>query len=87
MIAKRRWHGPAKYAIEVNGHLGNQWTDWFDHISIESNSGMTTITIDILDQAALHGLLARIRDLGLPLISVRRISGGSNAVDSFSRHQ
>jgi len=79
LVEKRKWHGPAKYEIEVRGQLGSQWSDWFDDITIESYSGMTTITIDILDQAALHGLLARIRDLGLPLISVRRICNGLKA--------
>jgi len=73
LVKKRKWHGPAKYEIEVKGHLGSHWTDWFDNVTIESDSGITTITIDILDQAALHGLLARIRDLGLPLLSVKRI--------------
>ncbi len=72
-MEKRKWHKPAKYKIKVGGHLGINWFDWFDDITIESDSGITTITIDFVDQAALHGLLARIRDLGLPLILVKRI--------------
>lgn len=69
----RKWHKPAKYEIQVGGHLGMNWFDWFDDITVESDSGVTTITVDSVDQAALHGLLARIRDLGLPLILVSRI--------------
>lgn len=72
MTVNRKWHGPAKYEIEVKGQLTGNWCDWFENISINSGSGMTIITADIRDQAALHGLLARIRDLGLPLISVKR---------------
>ncbi|MDJ0622320.1 MAG: hypothetical protein QNJ17_05115 [Desulfocapsaceae bacterium] len=72
MTANRKWHGPAKYKIEVKGQLAGHWFDWFENIIIKNESGMTIITVDIQDQAALHGLLARIRDLGLPLISVRR---------------
>jgi len=71
-VEKRKWHKPAKYEIQVGGHLGMNWFDWFEEITVESDSGITMITVDIVDQAALHGLLARIRDLGLPLISLRR---------------
>lgn len=72
-MEKRNWHKPAKYEVRVGGHLGMNWFDCFDGLSVESDSGMTTITLDLVDQAALHGLLARIRDLGLPLILVKRI--------------
>lgn len=72
MTAKRKWHGPAQYEIAVKGHLGGHWFEWFDNITMKNEAGMTVITVDIPDQAALHGLLARIRDLGLPLISVKR---------------
>lgn len=74
MAEKRKWHKPAKYEIQVGGHLGINWFDWFDNIIVECESGITLITINVLDQAALHGLLARIRDLGLPLISLKRVS-------------
>ena len=74
MSEKRKLHAPAKYEIEVGGHLGINWFDWFDDITVECKSGITNITIDVVDQAALHGLLARIRDLGLPLISLQRIN-------------
>ncbi len=67
------WHGPARYQIKVKGVLGSAWSEWFDGRTIKSDGSFTTITCDLLDQSALHGLLVRVRDLGLPLISVKRI--------------
>ncbi|MCD4788616.1 MAG: hypothetical protein K8R37_01350 [Bacteroidales bacterium] len=67
------WHGPAHYQIKVKGRLGSQWCDWFEGMTITSEEGVTTITGKVADQAALHGLLIRVRDLGLPLISVKRV--------------
>jgi hypothetical protein len=61
------------YQIRVNGVLGSGWSDWFDGLQVTSDErGRTTITGPIADQAALHGLLAKIRDLGLELLEVRR---------------
>jgi len=59
------------YEIRIKGHLGPQWTDWFGGLAItlESN-GHSLLTGPIVDQAALHGVLKKVRDLGLPLISV-----------------
>lgn len=63
------------YEICLKGHLDVRWTDWFDGLTISLEaSGNTRLTGHIADQAALHGLLAKIRDLGLPLISLRRVS-------------
>ncbi len=60
------------YEIRVEGELDARWSDWFEGLEVTSDaSGQTTITGPVADQAALHGLLAKIRDLGLPLISVR----------------
>jgi hypothetical protein len=73
MVKPKAWHGPATYQIKVKGALGSQWSDWFENITIESGKTMTTITGKNFDQSALHGLLTRIRDLGLPLISINRI--------------
>ena len=67
------WHGPAKYQVQVFGHLEGNWFDWFSDISIATCSGVTTIMIDVADQAALQGLLTRIFNMGLPLISVKRL--------------
>jgi hypothetical protein len=62
-----------RYEIRVNGALGSGWSAWFDGLQVTSDDrGQTTIAGPIADQAALHGLLARIRDLGLELLLVRR---------------
>jgi len=62
------------YEIRVNGVLGHGWSAWFDGLQVTSDErGQTTIAGPIADQAALHGLLAKVRDLGLELLSVRRI--------------
>jgi len=62
------------YQIRVNGVLDSSWSAWFDGLQITSDDrGQTTIAGPIADQAALHGLLAKIRDLGLELLEVRRI--------------
>jgi hypothetical protein len=62
-----------RYEIRVNGVLGSGWSAWFDGLQVASDHrGQTTIAGPVADQAALHGLLARIRDLGLELLLVRR---------------
>ncbi len=61
------------YQIKVKGHLRSQWIDWFEGMTVTSEGGETTITGVVADQAALHGLLVRIRDQGLPLLSITRI--------------
>jgi len=68
---------PMVYQIRLQGHLGGQWTDWFEclAITIEDN-GETLVTGPVADQAALHGLLRKVRDLGMPLISVNRLKPG-----------
>ena len=59
------------YQIRIKGHLGRQWTDWFGGLTITlEDNGDTFLTGPVVDQAALHGLLKKVRDLGLPLISV-----------------
>ena len=62
------------YEIRIKGHLSPQWIDWFEGLTItrEAN-GETRLTGPVVDQTALHGLLRKVRDLGLPLISVNRI--------------
>ena len=61
------------YEIRVNGVLGSGWSAWFDGLQVTSDErGQTTIAGPVTDQAALHGVLAKIRDLGLELLSVRR---------------
>jgi hypothetical protein len=65
------------YEIRVQGHLGLQWTDWFGGLTITlEDNGDTRLTGPVVDQAALHGLLKKVRDLGMPLISVNRVEPG-----------
>ena len=64
---------PARYEIRVNGALDDQWAGWFGGLQLKSSGGQTVITGTLPDQPALHGVLCRIRDLGLCLISVHRL--------------
>lgn len=65
---------PTGYTIQLQGHLEPPWQDWFDGAEIElTHEGNTVLLCSGVDQAALHGLLRKVRDLGLPLISVVRI--------------
>jgi hypothetical protein len=62
------------YQIKIKGHLDNDWSDWFEGLTITPvEGGDTLLSGPICDDAALHGLLKKIRDLGMPLISVNRI--------------
>jgi hypothetical protein len=65
---------PMVYQIRVKGHLGPRWTTWFRGMTITpEENGETLLTGPVVDQAALHGLLRKVRDLGMPLISAIRI--------------
>ena len=62
---------PIAYQIRLKGHLGSQWTDWFGGLTITlEDNGDTLLTGPVVDQAALYGLLRKVRDLGMPLLSV-----------------
>lgn len=62
---------PARYEIRLQGHLASRWATWFDGMTLTAHSdGTTVLAGPVVDQAALHGLLARLRDIGLPLVSV-----------------
>jgi hypothetical protein len=68
------WHGAGRYDIRIKGHLETRWAAWFDGLSLTHESdGTTVIHCPIVDQAALHGLLQKVRDLGVPLVSVTQI--------------
>jgi hypothetical protein len=68
---------PIIYRIRLQGHLDRQWTDWFEGLTITlEDNGETILTGPVVDQAALHGLLKKVRDLGMPLLSVTRIQPG-----------
>ncbi len=66
------------YEIRVEGRLDQRWLEWFDAINIAyEENGETTLACAIRDQAALHGILNRVRDLGLALVSVKRVEPDS----------
>jgi hypothetical protein len=73
-ISAGRHPGPGWYEIRLKGHLDSRWVSWLDVLSlINESDGTTLIRGRIADQAALHGLLQKVRDLGLPLISVIQV--------------
>jgi hypothetical protein len=70
----RRFSGRGVYEIRVKGNLDLKWSDWFDGFSITPvDEDETQLIGSVADQAALHGLLHKIRDLGLPLLTVQRL--------------
>lgn len=71
---------PGVYRLRLQGHLDERWAAWFDGLTITRTAdGHTLLTGPVADQAALHGLLRKIRDLGLPLLAVYRLEPGSGA--------
>jgi hypothetical protein len=68
---------PVFYQIRIKGHLGQQWMDWFDGLTVTlEEEGCTLLTGPMIDQAALHGILKKVRDLGMPLLSVSSVGVG-----------
>lgn len=68
---------PMIYQIRIKGHLDRQWTTWFEGLVITlEEEGDTLLTGPVVDQAALHGLLKKVRDLGMPLVSVSPVEPG-----------
>ena len=79
--------GPSQYEIRVEGHLESRWAAWFDGMTLLSaDDGSTVLTGTALDQAALHGVLHRLRDTGLPLISVRQLDPGQPYTSTPASH-
>ncbi len=73
MTRPHKFHGPTDYQIRLKGHLDQKWSNWFEQMVISTEGADTILTGPLADQAALHGLLTRIRDLNLTLLSVERI--------------
>jgi len=72
-----------RYEIRLNGHLASRWAAWFDRLTLTNESDGTTLIHGLLvDQAALHGLLEKVRDVGLPLISVAQIDTNQTDVST-----
>ncbi len=68
---------PTAYQVRITGQLDARWADWFEGLAITVDGDDTLITGPVIDQAALHGVLKRVRDLGLPLISVTPVGRGN----------
>ena len=67
-------HEAGRYEIRLKGHLDPRWANWFEGLSLTNESdGTTVIHSHVADQAALHGLLQKVRDVGLPLVSVTHL--------------
>ena len=76
---------PVVYQIRIKGHLDDQWTDWFEGMTItREENGDTLLTGAVIDQAALYGLLKKVRDLGIPLVAVNRVES-SQTIASVSQ--
>lgn len=73
MTKPRKSYSPVHYRIKLKGCLDHKWSDWFEQMKISTQDDETILTGPVVDQAALHGLLIRIRDLNLTLLSVERI--------------
>lgn len=66
------------YQLKLKGHLGPQWMNWFEGLTVTlEEDGNTLLTGPVIDQSALHGILKKIRDLGMPLLSVNSVGPGS----------
>jgi len=82
MTNGREFDTTSIYEIRVRGVLNQRWSDWFDGFRIDNQVHDTILVGPVIDQAELHGLLAKIRDLGLPIISVERVnSAGSDSLN------
>jgi hypothetical protein len=78
---------PARYRIRIRGHLDPAWSTWFDSLTVtQEEDGTTELTGPLTDQAALYGLLARLRDLGATLLAVERLAADRPAAGGQARH-
>jgi hypothetical protein len=72
MASPHKSHTPVHYRIKLKGHLDGKWSEWFEGMDISTRGGETILTGQVADQAALHGLFIRIRDMNLTLLSVEQ---------------
>src|SRR5437764_13677941 len=78
---------PLVYQIRIKGHLGREWTDWFGGLTIRrTDNGETLLTGPVVDQAALHGVLRKVRDLGVQLLSVSSVKPGEAEAARVTEH-
>jgi hypothetical protein len=79
---------PPVYQIRIKGHLGREWADWFEGLTLTAlDNGETLLTGAVVDQAALYGVLRKVRDVGLPLLSVVCLKPGqADALDVNETH-
>lgn len=76
-------HTPARYEIRIEGHLGEHWSTWFDGLAlVRENDGTTTLHGVVADQAELHGLLAKVRNIGATLVSVTSVEAPEQVGDA-----
>jgi hypothetical protein len=80
MTKPHKSHLAVHYRIKLEGYLDNKWSEWFEEMAISSEGRETILTGPVADQAALHGLLIRIRDFNLTLLSVERIESDQEEV-------
>jgi hypothetical protein len=79
---------PVVYQFRIKGHLTGQWTDWFEGLTITlEEDGNTLLTGPLIDQAALHGILKKVRDLGMPLLSVNSAEPGPRDMSTVKTQQ
>jgi hypothetical protein len=81
MIHTREFDKPGPYRIRVKGCLGPEWSDWFDGFTFDRSESETILSGLVADQAALHGVLSKLRDLGLPLLLVERVEPGNSVLE------
>ena len=83
---KNNSNTPIVHEIKIKGHLDSQWTDWFEGLTISlDENGDTLLTGPVIDQAALHGLLKKVRNLGMPLVSVNRVQVNESHPSSLKK--
>lgn len=77
---------PPIYHIRIRGHLDSRWETWFDHLTVTPEAGGNTLLAGpIIDQAALHGVLRKVRDLGLPLLSIVQVEAATSEPETDPR--